>query len=140
MSDPISITSPAAPILPKVTPPNVPTTAPLGLNAARPFPPMVPGQQARNMGEIGKMPSKQPTVDPHLHKVAQQFEAVFMSEMLRQARPPDKTAKQFSTGQSGDTWQFFMDQALGEAAAKGDRGGLTREIEKALQRTQGQKR
>ena len=59
--------------------------------------------------------------DARLHKTAKQFEAMFMSEMLRLARPPSHTAGPFATGYAEKTWQIFMDQALGEAAASNGR-------------------
>lgn len=76
------------------------------------------------------------TADAKLHKVAKDFEAVFLTEMLRLAKPPDKAAPGFSAGESGDTWQVFMDQALGQAAAVKGGTGLTKQIEEALRRAQ----
>lgn len=78
-----------------------------------------------------------PVADPKIHKVAKEFEAVFLSEMLRLARPPDKAASGFSAGHDGETWQMFMDQALGKAAAEKGGTGLSKEIETALLRAQG---
>lgn len=98
-----------------------------------------------NLGDTMRAAGRTATVAPHnlaapdnkLHKVAKQFEAVFMSEMLRLARPKDNAAKGFSTGESGSTWQVFMDQALGEAATVNDTTGMAKQIEKALRQAQG---
>jgi len=75
--------------------------------------------------------------DARLHKAAKQFEAMFMSEMLRLARPPSRAAGPFATGHAEKSWQIFMDHALGEAAASSGGTGLVGQIEKALQAAQG---
>jgi Rod binding domain-containing protein len=74
--------------------------------------------------------------DARLHATAKQFEAVFMTEMLRLARPPSHAAGPFATGHAEKSWQVFMDQALGEAATAKGGTGLTGEIEKALRTAQ----
>jgi Rod binding domain-containing protein len=75
--------------------------------------------------------------DAKLRETAKQFEGVFMAEMLRLARPPSHAAGPFAAGHGEKSWQVFMDQALGEAAAaKGD-AGLRVQIEKALRTAQG---
>ncbi len=75
------------------------------------------------------------THDARLKNVAHQFEAMFMTEMIRQARPPNQAAGPFAAGKSEESWSVFMDQALGQAATvngpAGD-GSLRRAIEKAL--------
>ncbi len=74
------------------------------------------------------------THDAQLKNVAHQFEAMFMTEMIRQARPSAQAAGAFAPGKSEETWRGFMDQALGQAVANsptGD-GGLRRAIEKAV--------
>ena len=111
---PIGVTPPLAPV-PTMPVPSAPL--PVGAAAAKP----------------GHGPAN---TDARLHKVAKDFEAVFLSEMLRLARPPDKAAPGFSAGQNGETWQVFMDQALGQAAASGGGTGLTKQIEAALRRAQ----
>jgi Rod binding domain-containing protein len=63
---------------------------------------------------------------------ARQFEAMFMTEMLRQARPQSQARGRFAQGEAEKSWQVFMDQALGEAAAARGGTGLSREIERAL--------
>lgn len=73
--------------------------------------------------------------DARLKDAARQFEAVFMTEMLRHARPSPKAAGPFAPGQSEETWRVMMDQALGQAATTGGPGGdgsLRKAIEKAL--------
>ena len=73
--------------------------------------------------------------DAQLKKVAHQFEAMFMTEMIRQTRPADQSAGAFAPGRSQETWNVFMDQALGQAATvngpAGD-GSLRHAIEKAV--------
>jgi Rod binding domain-containing protein len=76
--------------------------------------------------------------DTRLHTTAKQFEAMFMSEMLRLARPPSHAAGPFATGYAEKSWQVFMDQALGEAATASGGTGLADQIEKALRAAQGQ--
>ena len=72
-----------------------------------------------------------------LRQVSRQFEAMFMTEMLRLARPPSHAAGRFATSHAEKSWQIFMDQALGEAATTKGGTGLTGEIEKALRAAQG---
>lgn len=67
-----------------------------------------------------------------LHKAAQQLEAMFMSEMLRMAHPASTATGPFAAGVGEQTWQTFMDQALGQAVAAQGHTGLTSIIEKAL--------
>ncbi len=74
--------------------------------------------------------------DAKLRETAKQFEGVFMTEMLRLARPPSHAGGPFATGHGEKSWQVFMDRALGEAAAaKGD-AGLRVQIENALRAAQ----
>jgi Rod binding domain-containing protein len=73
-----------------------------------------------------------------LHATAKQFEAMFMTEMLRLARPPSHAAAPFAPGHAEKSWQIFMDQALGQAAVAKGGSGLTGDIEKALRAAQGQ--
>jgi Rod binding domain-containing protein len=75
--------------------------------------------------------------DTKLHAAARQFEAMFMTEMLRLGRPPSKSAGAFAPGQAEKSWQVFMDQALGQAATARSGTGLMPEIEKALRAAQG---
>lgn len=73
--------------------------------------------------------------DAQLKKVAQQFEAMFMTEMIHCARPSNQASGPFAAGKSEETWQMFMDQALGQAASAKGPGGdqsLHKAIEKAL--------
>ncbi len=80
----------------------------------------------------------QPTSsDAKLHQAAQQFEAMFMGEMLRLARPGSKAAGVFAEGQGEKSWDIFMDQALGQAAAAQGGTGLEPEIEQAMRTAQG---
>ena len=75
------------------------------------------------------------THDARLKDAARQFEADFMTEMLRHARPSPKAAGAFAPGQSEETWRVMMDQALGQAATTGGpagAGSLRQVIEKAL--------
>ncbi len=78
--------------------------------------------------------------DAQLKKVAHQFEAMFMTEMIRQTRPTDQAAGAFAPGRSQETWSVFMDQALGQAATvngpAGD-GSLRHAIEKAVRDADG---
>lgn len=67
-----------------------------------------------------------------LKAAAKQFEAMFMGEMLRLARPGNKAAGVFSEGQAEKTWNVFMDQALGQAVVAQGGLGLAGEIEKAM--------
>jgi Rod binding domain-containing protein len=89
------------------------------------------GGQAGGTGQS----SPGPTRDAQLKKVARQFEAMFMTEMVHCARPSNQASGVFSSGKSEDTWQMFMDQALGQAASSNGPGGdqsLHRAIVKAL--------
>ena len=66
------------------------------------------------------------------HRAAQQFQAMFMGEMLRMAHPESKATGVFAAGNGEKVWQSFMDQALGQAVAAEGHTGLTNVIEKAL--------
>ena len=77
-------------------------------------------------------PAPGPAADPAIRRTAQQFEAMFMTEMLRQARPQSHAGGRFATGEGEKTFSVFMDQALGEAAAAKGTSGLRPAIEQAL--------
>lgn len=76
--------------------------------------------------------SKPQPADAKVKAAAKQFEAMFMGEMLRLARPRNKAAGVFSEGQAEKTWTVFMDQALGQAVAAQGGLGLTNDIEAAM--------
>ncbi len=86
---------------------------------------------------LGRSAGQAPQNDAKLHQAAQQFEAMFMGEMLRLARPGSKATGVFTEGQGEKSWQVFMDQALGQAAAAQGGTGLEPEIEQALRTAQG---
>ena len=75
--------------------------------------------------------------DAKLHAAAKQFDAMFMTEMMHQARPQSGAAGVFKPGAAEKSWQVFMDQALGQAASEGGGSGLVNEIEKSLRTAQG---
>jgi len=59
---------------------------------------------------------------PPFRKLAQQLEAGFAAEMLRNARPQARADGLTGRGAGGDAFDSFMDEALGAALAA--RGGL----------------
>jgi peptidoglycan hydrolase FlgJ len=67
-----------------------------------------------------------------LHKVATQFEAMFMTEMVHQMHPKPQSNGMFRAGIGENAMQPFMDQALGGAIAARGGAGLTPAIERAL--------
>jgi hypothetical protein len=67
-----------------------------------------------------------------MHRVAKQFEGMFMTEMLRQAHPKSGATGAFRQGIGEQQMQPFMDQALGDAMAAHGGSGLTKIIERAL--------
>ena len=67
---------------------------------------------------------------------ARQFGAMFMTEMVRLARPENKAVGAFKSGTGERSWQIFMDQALGQAAAGQDASSLVGQIQQALQRAE----
>jgi flagellar protein FlgJ len=77
-------------------------------------------------------PAAGSTGQAKIHRVAKQFEAMFMTEMLHQAHGKSKAVGAFRTGEGESTMQSFMDQALGEAAASHGGTGLARSIERML--------
>jgi hypothetical protein len=83
--------------------------------------------------------SKADQGDRRLRETAHQFESMFMTEMLRHARPDPKTTGRFAGGAGEGAWRVLMDQALGEAASTGgpagDRG-LGQAIVKSLRDAQ----
>jgi Rod binding domain-containing protein len=105
----VNAVDPAAPVTPAATTPAV-TTPPKQVRAAN---------------------------DANLHAAAKQFDAMFMTEMLHHARPPPNAAGVFAPSAAERSWQVFMDQALGQAAAAGGGSGLVPAIEKALRAAQG---
>jgi Rod binding domain-containing protein len=77
------------------------------------------------------------TVGPaKVHKVARQFEAMFMTEMLHQAHSKSHAVGVFRTGEGERTMQPFMDQALGDAVASRGGTGIAQSIERLLNGTQ----
>lgn len=81
--------------------------------------------------------------DTRLKEAARQFEAMFMTEMLRHARPANQAAGPFAPGKSEETWRVLMDQALGQVAATGGPAGdgrLRRAIETSLRDAEAQSR
>ncbi len=76
--------------------------------------------------------------DAKLHRAAQQFESMFMTEMLHHARPSPAAQGVFAAGAGEKAWQPLMDQALGQAASAQSGSSLVGEIEKALKAAQGQ--
>jgi peptidoglycan hydrolase FlgJ len=66
------------------------------------------------------------------HRVAKQFEAMFMTEMLHQAHSKSHAVGVFRTGSGESTMQPFMDQALGDAVASRGGTGIAQSIERLL--------
>ena len=90
--------------------------------------------------ENGPLPihkSGQAQNDAKLHAAAKQFDAMFMTEMMHHVRPQSNAAGVFAPSAAERSWQVFMDQALGQAAASGGGSGLVKEIEKSLRAAQG---
>jgi flagellar protein FlgJ len=92
----------------------------------------------KTQGTATQAPGGSSPSDAKLRRAAKDFEAMFMTEMLHQARPMAKATGVFATGSGERSWQVFMDQALGQAATHQSGAGLAREIEKALRAAQGQ--
>jgi flagellar protein FlgJ len=67
-----------------------------------------------------------------LHRVARQFEAMFMTEMIHQANPKPPTTGTFRAGIGETSMRPFMDQALGDAVAARGGSGLAKAIERSL--------
>jgi peptidoglycan hydrolase FlgJ len=76
------------------------------------------------------------TTDAQLRRKAQEFEAMYLTEMFRLARPTSQPAGPFGGGFAEETWSMFMDQALGQAMAARGGAGLTPAIEAVLRRAQ----
>jgi Rod binding domain-containing protein len=73
------------------------------------------------------------TVAPaKVHKVAKQFEAMVMTEMLHQAHNKSHAVGVFRTGEAESTMQPFMDQALGDAVASRGSTGIAQSVERLL--------
>ena len=90
------------------------------------------------MSSVNPVAQTPAAAKPHakLHSAAKEFEAMFMTEMLHQARPAPKATGVFATGAGEKSWQVFMDQALGQAAASQSGSDLTREIEQGMKAAQ----
>jgi Rod binding domain-containing protein len=93
--------------------------------------------QARANAPLPTHKSAQAANDAKLHAAARQFDAMFMTEMLHHVRPQSNAAGVFAPSAAERSWQVFMDQALGQAAASGGGSGLVTEIEKSLRAAQG---
>ena len=84
------------------------------------------------VGAVAASTAAHHSSNARFHRAAQQFQAMFMGEMLRMAHPASKATGVFAAGDGEKVWQGFMDQALGEAVAANGNTGLTSVIEKAL--------
>ncbi len=93
--------------------------------------------KAKENGPLSIHKSGQAQNDAKLHAVAKQFDAMFMTEMMHHVRPQSNAAGVFAPSAAERSWQVFMDQALGQAAASGGGSGLVTEIEKSLRAAQG---
>jgi Rod binding domain-containing protein len=89
-----------------------------------------------SVNPVAQAPGPSNPADAKLHRAAKDFETMFMTEMLHQAGPAPKASGVFASGAGEKSWQVFMDQALGQAAAGHSGNNLTREIEQALQAAQ----
>jgi flagellar protein FlgJ len=69
-----------------------------------------------------------------VHRVAKQFEAMFMTEMLHQSHGKSRATGVFRAGEGETAMQPFMDQALGDAMASRGGTGLAQSIEQVLGR------
>lgn len=117
--------------------PGLTSTAPAGATSpgASPGASLGGSRVAGANGAAGAAANPRAGHDARLKDAARQFEAVFMTEMLRHARPSPKASGAFAPGQSEETWRVMMDQALGQAATTGGPAGdgsLRKAIEKAL--------
>jgi peptidoglycan hydrolase FlgJ len=81
---------------------------------------------------VPKVATAMSAAQARVHKVATQFEAMFMTEMLHQAHGKSHAAGVFRTGEGESTMQPFMDQAFGDAAASRGGAGIAKSIEKLL--------
>ena len=73
------------------------------------------------VGAVTASPAAHHSSNARFHRAAQQFQAMFMGEMLRMAHPASKATGVFAAGDGEKVWQGFMDQALGEAVDKSQR-------------------
>lgn len=77
------------------------------------------------------------TVTPaKAHQIATQFEAMFMTEMLHQAHSKSHAVGVFRTSEAENTFQPFMDQALGDAVASAGGVGIAQSIERLINASQ----
>jgi peptidoglycan hydrolase FlgJ len=81
---------------------------------------------------LATTPATGTAAQARVHRVAKQFEAMFMTEMLHQAHSKSHAVGVFKTGTGESTMQPFMDQALGEAVASRGGTGIAQSIERLL--------
>ncbi len=81
---------------------------------------------------MAAVPAARTVTQARIHRVAKQFEAMFMTEMLHQAHSKSHAAGVFRTGEGESTMQPFMDQALGDAMASHGGTGIAKSIERLL--------
>jgi hypothetical protein len=113
---PLKAVNPSSALAPDPVP--LPLNKPAALHALRPA--------------MGSQTGSANSSDGKMHRVAKQFEAMFMTEMLRQAHPKSGATGVFRQGIGEQQMQPFMDQALGDAMAAHGGTGLTKIIERAL--------
>jgi flagellar protein FlgJ len=89
-----------------------------------PAAPLAPGLSGATTGG--------PTNEALLRRKAQEFEAMYLTEMLRLARPTSQPAGPFGGGFAEESWRMFMDQALGQAMAAQGGAALQPAIEAVL--------
>ncbi len=81
---------------------------------------------------LGGPAASTPNHNAKLKQAAQRFEATFLGEMIRLARPKPVAGAPFGGGFAEQSWGMFMDEALGQAMAAHGQTGLAEQVEQAL--------
>lgn len=99
-----------------------------------------PGFDTQALAQAGGFPRRNASggnVDPQqLDKSAQDFEAVFISQMLSHMWQGVETDSTFGGGQAEDTWRGMMVEEYGKQVARAGGLGIADEIKREMLRMQ----
>ncbi|MDG5493485.1 rod-binding protein [Niveispirillum sp. BGYR6] len=85
-----------------------------------------------------KSPGAQGETAPGVEKAAQDFEGVFLSQMLTQMWTDVDTDPNFGGGEAEKTWRGMMTEEYGKQIAKAGGVGISSEVKQAMLRMQEQ--
>lgn len=87
---------------------------------------------ARARAAQKKIPQKLDAHDPRIDKVAEEFEAVFLSEMLKHVFKDMDADPNFGGGSTEEIWKGFMIEEYGKVMARTGGVGIAPQIKEEL--------